>query len=132
MHLNPILVVEDDSTTSRLYQLQLRRVEIPAVFFSCALDALEHARRQPPPLAVLDYELPDIPGTELMNRLHQIEGCESLPTIFVTGRSSPESIRQLIAQGASLVLGKPFSPLELICQVRYILSVTPTARTSKP
>lgn len=128
MNDHPILVVEDDLTTSRLYQLHFRRHGIRAAFFTRGLDALAHAEKFPPPLAVLDYELPDLPGIQVMERLLKQPGCDMLPVVFVTGRASADTTRKLKSAGADVVLGKPFSPLELIRQIQSILELLPAVQ----
>jgi DNA-binding response OmpR family regulator len=125
MNENPILVVEDDLTTSRLYQMHFRRHAIRAAFFTRGTEAIQHATEFPPPLAVLDYELPDMPGIRVLEKLLALPAETKLPVIFVTGRASPETTQNLREAGADVVLGKPFSPLELIREIRSILDVLP-------
>jgi len=109
-----VFVAEDDFVIAKLYQIHFQRNGIQGSFFSTGQDILESARHSPPDLVILDFELPDIRGPEVMRKLHQIPGCEKIPVIFVTGRATPEVVESLIRDGASEVFGKPFSPLQLI------------------
>lgn len=109
-----VLVAEDDFVVSKLYQIHFRRNGIHGSFFSNGTDLIESARRQRPDLVILDFELPDVCGPEVMADLHRIPGCENVPVIFVTGRATPEVVENLRKNGASEVYGKPFSPLQLI------------------
>jgi CheY-like chemotaxis protein len=109
-----ILVAEDDFVISKLYQLHFQRNRLHGSFFSTGAGVLESAKQERPDLVLLDFELPDICGPDVMRELHQIPGCENVPVIFVTGRATPEVVENLRNEGASEVFGKPFSPLQLI------------------
>lgn len=109
-----ILVAEDDMVISKLYQLHFQRNGLRGVFFATGDGVLESARRERPDLVILDFELPGMPGPEVMRELHRIPGCEDLPVIFVTGRATPEVVENLRRDGAREVFGKPFSLVQLI------------------
>lgn len=109
-----ILVAEDDFVISKLYQIHFQRNNIHGSFFTTGKGVIESAKHSRPDLVILDFELPDLNGPDVMRALHQIPGCEDLPVIFVTGRATPEVVDNLRKEGAREVFGKPFSPLQLI------------------
>lgn len=109
-----VIVAEDDFVISKLYQIHFKRNGIHGSFFTTGAGVIQSARHERPDLIILDFELPDLRGPEVMRELRQIEGCENVPVIFVTGRATPEVVENLRKEGASEVFGKPFSPLHLI------------------
>jgi DNA-binding response OmpR family regulator len=109
-----VLVGEDDLVISKLYQIHFQRNRIRGTFFTTGSGVLYSARHERPDLVILDFELPDLCGPDVMRELHKIPGCENLPVIFVTGRATPEVVDTLRREGACEVFGKPFSPLQLI------------------
>ena len=109
-----ILVAEDDIVISKLYQLHFQRARLHGSFFTTGAGVIESAKNQRPDLIILDFELPDLCGPDVMRELRQIPGCENVPVIFVTGRATPEVIDNLRKAGACEVMGKPFSPIHLI------------------
>ncbi len=109
-----ILVAEDDFVISKLYQIHFQRNRLHGSFFSTGAEIIESAKQERPDLVLLDFELPDICGPDVMRELHRIPGCEDVPVIFVTGRATPEVVENLRKEGASEVFGKPFPPLQLI------------------
>lgn len=109
-----ILVAEDDLVISKLYQIHFQRNRLHGCFFSTGAGVIESAKLIRPDLVILDFELPDVSGPEVMSELHQIPGCKDVPVIFVTGRATPEVVENLRQAGAREVLGKPFSPIHLI------------------
>ena len=112
--MKKILDAEDDFVISKLYQIHFQRNKLHGIFFSTGAGLIQSARHEKPDLVILDFELPDLHGPEVMRELHRIPGCEKLPVIFVTGRATPEVVENLRKEGASEVFGKPFSPLHLI------------------
>lgn len=119
-----ILIAEDDFIVSKLYQMYFRRSGLHGSFFNTGAGVLESASHERPDLVLLDYELPDICGPEVMHELRKIPGCEGVPVIFVTSRATPEVAAQLRAEGAHEVFGKPFPPAELIQLIRELSGST--------
>lgn len=113
-----ILIAEDDFIVSKLYQMYFQRRGLHGSFFSTGAGLIESARLERPDLVLLDYELPDICGPEVMRELRKIPGCEDVPVIFVTSRATPEVAAQLREEGAHEVFGKPFPPADLIRLIR--------------
>lgn len=115
-----VLVAEDDFVISKLYQIHFQRNQIRGSFFTTGSGVIECARHERPDLVILDFELPDLNGPEVMLKLHKISGCEDVPVIFVTGRATPEIVDNLRKEGALEVFGKPFSPIHLIHLITQI------------
>jgi two-component system phosphate regulon response regulator PhoB len=117
-----VIVAEDDFVISKLYQIHFKRNGIHGSFFTTGAGVIQSARHEKPDLVILDFELPDLRGPEVMRELRQIEGCADVPVIFVTGRATPEVVENLRKEGASEVFGKPFSPLHLIHLIKTLTS----------
>jgi len=120
--MKKILVAEDDIVICKLYQLHFKRNGYHGSFFTTGAGLIESAKLERPDLVLLDFELPDVNGPEVMRTLHEIPGCEKLPVIFVTGRATPEVVDNLREEGSVVVFGKPFSPLHLIHLIDRITS----------
>ncbi|MCX6878511.1 MAG: response regulator [Verrucomicrobia bacterium] len=112
--MKKILVAEDDVVISKIYQLHFQRNRLHGSFFTTGAGVLDSARHERPDLVILDFELPDLNGPEVMRELHSLPGCEDVPVIFVTGRATLEVVESLRQAGAREVFGKPFSPIRLI------------------
>ena len=122
--MKKVLVAEDDLVISKLYQIHFQRNRIHGSFFTTGAGVIASAKNQRPDLVILDFELPDLSGPEVMAELHQIPGCEDLPVIFITGRATPAVVDNLRQAGAREVFGKPFSPIHLIQLISQL--TTPT------
>lgn len=120
-----VLVAEDDLVIRKLYQIHFQRNGIHGEFFDTGRGMLDAAHSRLPDLVILDIELPDIDGPEVMREFRAIPGCQSIPIIFITGRATPGVSESLRAEGASAVLGKPFSPVQVVHLVRQLTSPPP-------
>jgi len=68
-------------------------------------------------LIILDMELPDIHGLELLKKIKQEERFCHIPVIVLSGSSDPEIIRKSLKTGASDFIHKPFNVEELTLKV---------------
>lgn len=110
--MNPsMLVVDDESVTRRLVIHALRTMPVDVKGAENGTEALRIAQEQELVLAIIDINLPDIDGFELMRRLKAIQ--PTLPMITFTARNHPGD--EVAAQEAGAVdfLYKPFSTQEL-------------------
>lgn len=119
--MSEIFVVDDDITMIRLVQMHLQRMEIKGHYFQTGDQCLKAAGKLKPDLALLDYDLPDIKGIELMKELRALPGNEELPILIFTARTSTELKPILNDSGASGILSKPFSPTNLIRQIESLI-----------
>ena len=66
-----------------------------------------------PCLAVLDWMLPDIYGTEICRRLRASQSSRCVYIILLTGRDESSDVVEGLGAGADDYLRKPYDPLEL-------------------
>jgi CheY-like chemotaxis protein len=78
---------------------------------------LELAQQHRPALILLDLNLPDMGGLEVLHRLRRDPATAGIPVVVVSADASPGQRQRLLAAGASTYLTKPYeiaSLLELI------------------
>ena len=119
-----ILIIDDNITIVRLLQMQLMRNGLEGHYYMDGSTGLEAAQRIRPDLAVLDYDLPDLKGVDVMRQLREMPGLESLPVIMITARTSSGLLPSLKNAGANEVMSKPFSPVELTRKIQTLLQAT--------
>lgn len=68
---------------------------------------LDHIRLHRPDVVLLDGNLPDLDGTEVLRRIREDPATADLPVIVVSGDSSPDRVSALLAAGANEYLTKP-------------------------
>jgi len=77
---------------------------------------LEALRTESFDLALVDWQLPDMDGDEVVRQLRAQYGY-SLPVIFVTSRNLETDLVQGLAAGADDYLIKPLRPAELLARI---------------
>ena len=83
-------------------------------------DLLKHARRESFDLVVLDWEVPDISGVDVL-RWIRAELSKSVPVLFVTVRDTEEDIVHALNAGADDYMIKPARQSELLARVGALL-----------
>ena len=72
----------------------------------------------PPPLALLDWMMPGLSGTEICRRLRARGAEPYVYVILLTGRDSPDNLVEGLSAGADDYLSKPFRAPELELRLR--------------
>lgn len=85
--------------------------------------ALEHARRNPPDLILLDVMMPDMDGFEVCMRLKRDPRTREIPVIFVTAMNEVVEEKKGLELGAVDYITKPFSPPIVRARVRNHLEL---------
>lgn len=89
---------------------------------SCAsgAEALEQVRQFDPDMILLDLELPQMDGLELLQELSQLIDLQRVPVVLLSGHKEPEELTELRHLGVRQLLLKPFDPLQLATQLNAI------------
>lgn len=114
-----ILVVDDDAGITSLLTEVLVDAGYDAVGVLNAADAELAVRHRHFDLMITDLVLPDMRGNELLQRLRKQR--PSLPVIVITAFGSMDLAMQVLRQGASDFIAKPFTPDQLLLAVQRVL-----------
>jgi two-component system chemotaxis response regulator CheY len=120
--MKKILVVDDSPTMRRMVIASLG--DLKGVSFDEAgsgLEAIERLALGPVILVILDLNMPDMHGIEVLQFLRGHSSYREIPVIVLTTRSDDASRTITLAAGASLYLTKPFIPRALAERVRELL-----------
>ena len=92
------------------------------------LEAIEKLSLKPYHLVVLDLNMPDIGGLEVVEFVRSQDTLRSLPIIIVTTRGDDSSRAQALTAGASRFMTKPFAPEALLSEVRTLIQSAPETK----
>jgi len=81
-----LLIVDDVATNRIVLRSRLAESLHETLLAADGLSALHSIRDHRPDLVLLDLDLPDIPGTEVLARLRADPATRDLPVIIVTAR----------------------------------------------
>lgn len=79
-----VLIVDDDTMVSHPLTIGLKEVGYEVAQSETGKSALEYATAQHPSLIILDYNLPDINGIEVLKQLRNDPWGKTVPVIFAT------------------------------------------------
>ena len=120
--MRTILVVDDSPTMRRMIVASLR--DLGDVAFDQAasgLEAIERLALSPVDLVVLDLNMPDVHGLEVLRFVRSHARFESLPVVVLTTRGDDESREAALREGASRYVTKPFAPATFAPEIRALL-----------
>jgi len=118
-----ILIVDDSATIRKMVRASLRSLE-DAEFVEAAngLEAIEQIALGPIALIVLDLNMPDMHGVDVLKFVRRHQGFRDVPIVVLTTRGDESSRETAMAAGATLYLTKPFAPQVLLSAARDLLS----------
>lgn len=113
-----VLVVEGNDLERLLIRHRLRIDRVTLIEAADGLSALDLARSATPDLILLDIDLPDLSGFEVIHQLKEDPTTRSIPVIFVSATGSVEAKVRALDLGAIDFITKPFDPAELRARLR--------------
>lgn len=117
-----ILVVDDVSSNLIMAQRILEKKYHIAAAKSGAV-AFRYLEKNRPALILMDIKMPGMNGFEAVHKLKQDERYRSIPVIFLTGETEPETEKKCFEAGAVDFVGKPFVPDILLSRVERTLEL---------
>lgn len=117
-----VLVVEDNPAMATLVRFNLTRAGYDVTVAGNGRQAWDHLEEQQFDVVVTDHQMPEMTGAELCQRIHESDRTSGLPVIMLTAKElelDPDFLMQGL--GVRRVLGKPFSPAQLVEAVEALI-----------
>ncbi len=125
-----VLIVDDEKWICESLLLLLSRSGLKVNASLNAKEALEFLERNNVSLVILDYNLPEMDGLELLTRIRL--KYSGMPVIFMTGYGSETTSIKAFKLGISDYFIKPFHPKDLESSVLKILDTGSAAEAGVP
>ena len=90
-------------------------------FAGSGLEAIERLALASYELVVLDLNMPDVGGVEVIEFIRSQDKLRALPILVVTTRGDDASRTRVLEAGASGFLAKPFAPEQILSEARGLL-----------
>lgn len=121
-----ILIVDDSPTIRKMVRASLRSLD-SFDFLEAAngLDAIEQVALGPVALMILDLNMPDMHGVDVLRFLRHHPSSRAVPVVVLTTRGDESSRDAAIAAGATHYMTKPFVPQALLSTVKGLLGGAP-------
>jgi CheY-like chemotaxis protein len=119
-----VLVIDDNLSNLRLVE---RILEVrPAITILAAQQGrmgLELAQQHRPDLILLDLQLPDLPGEEVLRWLQGDPATAAIPVIIFSADATPGRIARLRQAGVTDYLTKPFRVAMFLARIDAVLAL---------
>ena len=130
--MHKILIVDDSPTIRKMVRASLQTLESSEfVEAATGLEAIEQLAITQIQLMVLDLNMPDMHGIDVLNFVRRQQQHHKLPIVVLTTRGDDASRQTAEQAGATMYLTKPFAPQVLAKAVRELLMNTADAPASR-
>ena len=115
-----VLVVDDDTGVRDMLSSVLNDEGYVVEAVENGKEAIKACEKSFFDVALIDVELPDMKGTELLNRLKKMQ--PKMVRIVITGHPSLESAMKAVNERADGYVLKPFTVTELLEKIKKLLT----------
>jgi two-component system chemotaxis response regulator CheY len=124
--MRQILIVDDSPTIRRMVRASLTQLggSVEFVEAGSGLEAIERLALGAIRLMVLDLNMPDMHGLEVLGFVRSHQKYRNVPIIVLTTRGDDASRSAALQAGATAYLTKPFAPQALATEVRQLLGAS--------
>ena len=120
--MHTVLIVDDSPTIRRMLKVALSSLpDTVCIEAASGLHAIEQLTLARVTVMLLDLNMPDMHGLEVLSFVRRHPTYRALPVIVVTTRGDDASRDAALAAGATLYLTKPFQPREIADRTRALL-----------
>lgn len=120
IEMKHILVIDDDLMMLRLVKAELKDRYNVATAVSGKV-ALKFLERKTTDLIILDYEMPEENGAQVLEKLRANPMTRNIPVVFLTGMNNREKIKELVAMKPQGYLLKPIKCEQLVATIKQII-----------
>ncbi|MFZ0747548.1 MAG: response regulator [Terracidiphilus sp.] len=109
--MHTALVVDDSKTIRTILARTLREIGFEVLEAANGIEALEviEAAKTTVPLILVDWDMPEMNGLELLKRLRQSSELSSMVVVMVTAQTDMAHIEEALEAGANEYVMKPFT-----------------------
>jgi two-component system cell cycle response regulator DivK len=103
-----ILLVDDTRLNRELAKDLLEMEGYQVSEAVCGEECIEKARQNKPDIILLDIELPDMSGLEVIKVIKKDPEIKHIPVVALTGHDQPEEQKNFLVAGFAGFISKPF------------------------
>jgi excisionase family DNA binding protein len=116
-----VLIVDDDPRIREFVRVNLEMDGFAVREAGNADEGLAALEAEPPDLILLDVMMPRVDGWEMLQRVRERHGVDSIQVVMFSGQVDESAADQAEARGAQAFVGKPFNPQELVTRAKDLL-----------
>jgi len=116
-----VLVVDDSDVLRKITVYNLRKLGMEVEEAIDGIDGLEKMRTWHPDVVILDIMMPRMDGFTVLKEMKKDESIKNIPVIVLTAKGGQNDEQIALSLGAKQVMTKPFSPTQLIEEVKNVV-----------
>ena len=116
-----VLIVDDDPRIREFVRVNLEMDGFAVREAGSAEEGLAALEAEPPDLILLDVMMPKVDGWEMLQRVRERHGVDSIQVVMFSGQVEEDVADQAEAGGAQAFVGKPFNPQDLVARAKDLL-----------
>ncbi len=118
-----LLIVDDSKLMRDMVAACLRPLgDVAFEFAGTGLEAIERLSLATYDAVILDLNMPDVGGIEVIEFVRSQDHLKVLPILVVTTRGDDDNRSRVLAAGASGFLAKPFAPPQILDEVKRLIA----------
>ena len=117
-----LLIVDDSPTIRRMVKVALTPLSMEVIEAASGLEAIEQLAVATVNLIVLDLNMPDMHGLDVLGFVRASQKFQHIPVIVLTTRQDDQSRAAALQAGATRYVTKPFKPQVLLTEAREVLA----------
>lgn len=117
-----VLVIEDNENNMELISFILAAHQHVVLQACCGQDGIDMAREQRPELILLDIQLPDMSGLQVLQELRAMDFLSATPVIAVTSYAMTGDAKRLLDAGCDGYIEKPIDPGHIVEHIEQIIA----------
>jgi CheY-like chemotaxis protein len=117
-----VLVVDDNALNRKLLEGMLQIVQVEMVAAEDGAEGVRLAKAHRPDLILMDVQLPDMDGFEVITEMQKDPDLAEIPFFFLTGNVTNDRSKQAEACGSLGIIQKPIAVGEFIETLKRVLN----------
>ena len=124
LHGHHVLVADDNRANRKILDVMLRKMGADVTLCADGQEAIGLWKTQPFDLLLLDINMPEVAGTDVMRNVRETEAQRAappVPALAVTANAMPDQVAHYLEVGFDGCVGKPFTRAALASALRHVL-----------
>ena len=92
-------------------------------FAMTGIEGVQQVLSIPPDFVILDIQLPDIDGLEVLKRIRASKVGKEIPIIAMTSYAMLGDRKKLLTAGCTAYIEKPIDPMLVIGQIQQVIAI---------
>lgn len=116
-----VIIVDDEPDNIGVVKLALEFNDVSVRVAESGVRCLELMKQKTPTLVLVDIQMPDMSGYELLEHIRANNAWDHLPVIAVTAFAMSDDWRQIINAGFNGYIPKPVNVITIVDEIKEIL-----------